>query len=76
MMTMGIMLFAVILMAAVLVVLFAVVMLAGMHKEATLDKDFFMSSTSMRYGNGDFKPRQHAKALLQKEIKRRHIAVR
>ena len=36
-MTMGIMLFAVILMAAVLVVLFAVVMLAGMHKEATLD---------------------------------------
>ena len=54
MMTMGIMLFAVILMAAVLVVLFAVVMLAGMHKETTLDKDFFMSSTSMRYGNGDF----------------------
>ena len=54
MMTMGIMLFAVILMAAVLVVLFAVVMLAGMHKEATLDKDFFMSSTSMRYVNGDF----------------------
>ena len=33
MMTMGIMLFAVILMAAVLLVLFAVVMLAGMHKE-------------------------------------------
>ncbi len=34
MMTMGIMLFAVILMAAVLLVLFAVVMLAGMHKES------------------------------------------
>ncbi len=33
MMTMGIMLFAVILMAAVLLVLFAVVILAGWHKE-------------------------------------------
>ena len=46
MMTMGIMLFAVILMAAVLLVLFAVVMLAGMHKESKLNRDFFMSSTS------------------------------
>ncbi len=54
MMTMGIMLFAVILMAAVLVVLFAVVMLAGMHKESKLNKDFFTSSTSMQFGNGDF----------------------
>ena len=50
MMTMGIMLFAVILMAAVLLVLFAVVMLAGMHKESKLNRDFFMSSTSMRQG--------------------------
>ena len=48
MMTMGIMLFAVILMAAVLLVLFAVVMLAGMHKESKLNRDFFMSSTSMQ----------------------------
>ena len=54
MMTMGIMLFAVILMAAVLVVLFAVVMLAGMHKESKLNKDFFTSSTSMQFGKGDF----------------------
>ena len=50
MMTMGIMLFAVILMAAVLLVLFAVVMLAGMHKESKLNRDFFMSSTSFNSG--------------------------
>jgi Tfp pilus assembly protein PilX len=53
MMTMGIMLFAVILMA-VLLVLFAVVMLAGMHKESKLNRDFFMSSTSMQFGKGGF----------------------
>ena len=52
MMTMGIMLFAVILMAAVLLVLFVVVMLAGMHKESKLNRDFFMSSTSMQFGKG------------------------
>ena len=51
MMTMGIMLFAVILMAAVLL---AVVMLAGMHKESKLNRDFFMSSTSMQFGKGGF----------------------
>ena len=51
MMTMGIMLFAVILMAGVL---FAVVMLAGMHKESKLNRDFFMSSTSMQFGKGGF----------------------
>ena len=49
MMTMGIMLFAVI-----LLVLFAVVMLAGMHKESKLNRDFFMSSTSMQFGKGGF----------------------
>ena len=54
MMTMGIMLFAVILMAAVLLVLFAVVMLAGMHKESKLNRDFFMSSASMQFGKGGF----------------------
>ncbi len=54
MMTMGIMLFAVILMAAGLLVLFAVVMLAGMHKESKLNRDFFMSSTSMQFGKGGF----------------------
>ena len=50
MMTMGIMLFAVILMAAVLLVLFAVVM----HKGSKLNRDFFMSSTSMQFGKGGF----------------------
>ena len=44
------MLFAVILMATVLMVLFAVVALTSMHKEFKLNKDFFMSSTSMWFG--------------------------
>ena len=48
MMTMGIMLFAVILMAAVLLVLFAVVMLAGMHKESKLNRDFLRPCNSAR----------------------------
>ena len=50
MMTTSIMLFAVILMATVLMVLFAVVALTSMHKESKLNKDFFMSSTSMWFG--------------------------
>ncbi len=54
MMTMSIILFAVILMVAVLTVLFAVVMLTGMHKESKLNQDFFMSSTSMQFGKANF----------------------
>ncbi len=49
-MTTSIMLFAVILMAAVLLVLFAVVALTSLHKESKLNKDYFMSSTSMWFG--------------------------
>ncbi len=57
-MTLNVILFAIILMAAVLVVLFAVVMLTGMHKESKLNNDLFMSSTSMWFDKGDF----HARA--------------
>lgn len=52
--TIGIMLFAVIVMATVLATLFAVVMLATMKRENKLNKDWFMSSTSMQFSNEDF----------------------
>lgn len=45
--TMSITLFALGLMAAVLLVLFAVVALTSLHKESKLNIDYFMSSTSM-----------------------------
>lgn len=45
--TMSIALFALVLMAAVLLVLFAVVALTSLHKESKLNIDYFMSSTSM-----------------------------
>lgn len=44
---MSIALFALGLMAAVLLVLFAVVALTSLHKESKLNIDYFMSSTSM-----------------------------
>ena len=44
---MSIALFALGLMAAVLVVLLAVVALTSLHKESKLNIDYFMSSTSM-----------------------------
>lgn len=44
---MSITLFALGLMAAVLLVLFAVVALTSLHKESKLNIDYFMSSTSM-----------------------------
>lgn len=45
--TMSIALFALGLMAAVLLVLFAVIALTSLHKESKLNIDYFMSSTSM-----------------------------
>lgn len=51
--TTGFILFALIFMAAVLLVLFSVMILATMHKESKFNKDFFMSSTSMFFGDNN-----------------------
>ena len=60
MMTMGIMLFAVILSSSTLV-LFAVVMLAGMHKESRIKPGLFMSQHVHAIRQAVSKPNQLAK---------------
>ncbi len=49
-----VMVFAIVLTVAVLAVLFAVVVLAALHGESRLNKDFFMSSTSMWFDRSDY----------------------